>query len=159
MQLQLYALRRKSRPSKARRTYGVLACCWGKAAGGVPSPGSGVSNDCVVRFMYKKSLVSVPVAPTSHGCGLKRVLLSCGDTTAAITQIAVTKLKAGETAGAHVHPTMEEYFLVRKGRVMITVAGEAEELGPDDFVRIEAGTEHGMEAVTDCELLSVGCAV
>ena len=55
----------------------------------------------------------IPVT-TSHGCGTKRVLLAKEDTQTNLTQIAVTGLKQGERSEMHVHPTMEEVFLIRK---------------------------------------------
>jgi len=105
------------------------------------------------------NISSVAAVATSHGCGLKRVLLSADQTCSAITQIAVTRLRQGDVVESHSHPTMEECFLIRSGRVAMSVGGVGEELGADDFVRIAAGVEHDMKALTDCELLTIGCAL
>ena len=43
-----------------------------------------------------KHLNDIEPVATSHGVGLKRVLLSKAETEAGLTQIAVTRLKAGE---------------------------------------------------------------
>ena len=43
-------------------------------------------------------LVQVVTYLTSHGVGLKRILLSGNETESAVTQIAVTKLAEGEVA-------------------------------------------------------------
>ncbi|MFI3303608.1 MAG: cupin domain-containing protein [Rikenellaceae bacterium] len=106
----------------------------------------------------KKSLSKVDITTTYHAIGEKRVLLSNDETSAAITQIAVTRLKAGEQIERHAHPTMEEYFLIREGAVIITVNNEIVECQKDDFVVIPPCAQHTLTAVTDIELLTIGCA-
>lgn len=46
---------------------------------------------------------------------MKRVLLAAEESGCAITQIAVTELKAGEVAETHVHEDMMEGFYVLIG--------------------------------------------
>ena len=55
----------------------------------------------------KKNIEELPVVTTTHGIGEKQVLLNSQETSASLTQIAVTQLKAGETAEEHRHPTMK----------------------------------------------------
>lgn len=100
----------------------------------------------------------VPIS-TSHACGKKRVMLTKEDTATNLTQIALTRLKSGEGSGWHVHPTMEEMFIVRKGILRIEtvdgiITGEA-----GDFIRLPAGISHNVKAVTDVEMLTIGCAI
>lgn len=109
--------------------------------------------------MRKADLNSIAPQLTSHGCGMKRVLVSNGDVASPITQIAVTAFVEGEKAERHSHATMDEFFLIRSGRMSITVGDETEVFGADEFVSVPAGTAHEMEAVTDCEILTIGCAV
>ena len=109
--------------------------------------------------MRKADLNSIAPQPTSHGCGMKRVLVSNGDVSSPVTQIAVTSLVKGERAERHSHPTMDEFFLVRRGSIRITVGEDTEVFDADGFVSVPAGTAHEMEAVTDCEILTIGCAV
>lgn len=109
--------------------------------------------------MNIKNLYSIAPVSTSHGCGMKRVLVKNGDVASPITQIAVTAFVEGEKAGRHSHPTMDEFFLVRRGSIRITVGEDTEVFGADGFVSVPAGTAHEMEAVTDCEILTIGCAV
>ena len=106
----------------------------------------------------KKELYLLPVIATSHGCGKKKVLLGAGETESAITQIAVTQLKAGESVEEHRHPTMEECFFIRKGRVRIVIGTDSDVFAEDSFIRIPKNAGHSMEALTDCEMLTVGCA-
>ena len=70
--------------------------------------------------MKKKIIDIIPIS-TTHGIGEKRVLLNSQETSTPLTQIAVTRLKAGEAATEHLHPTMEEFFLLQKGDASMTV--------------------------------------
>lgn len=58
----------------------------------------------------KCSLSNITPVPSSHRVGMKRVLLAAEESGCAITQIAVTDLRAGEVAEAHVHEDMMEGF-------------------------------------------------
>lgn len=96
---------------------------------------------------------------TSHGCGSKRVLLSNEDTETAFTQIALTTLKAGEESGWHEHPTMEEVFLIKSGTIRIETKDETITALAGDFIQIPKATPHNVVALTDVEMLTIGCAV
>ena len=74
--------------------------------------------------LHIKHLSDIECVTTSHGCGEKRVLIGKDDTATGITQIAVTRLKAGECVDKHMHGTMEEMFLVLDGSVEFTSYGE-----------------------------------
>lgn len=95
---------------------------------------------------------------TSHGIGKKRILLSKDETTTAITQIAVTQLKADEKIESHNHATMEEYFLFQKGEAILTINNQEIKCTTGDFIQIPARTLHSLQAITDIEILTVGCA-
>lgn len=107
----------------------------------------------------KKKLTEIPSCSTSHGIGEKRVLLIKGETLTSITQIAITKLKVGEESEMHKHPTMEEYFLFRKGKSILSINNQQLICEADDFVRIQANTPHSIKAITDLEVLTIGCAL
>lgn len=104
-------------------------------------------------------MAEIPPVTTSHGCGEKHVLLSRKDTQTAITQIAITAMRKGEDSGMHRHPTMEESFLIRKGTLRISFEEGCIVAVADDFVTIPADTPHRVEAVTDVEMLTIGCAL
>ena len=63
----------------------------------------------------KKILNEIKAVSTSHDVGLKRVLLVANESGCSLTQIAVTDLKAGEVAQAHIYPDMQEGFFVLDG--------------------------------------------
>lgn len=105
----------------------------------------------------KRSLHDIQPIPSSHKVGLKRVLLAAEESGCAITQIAVTDLKAGEVVVAHVHEDMMEGFYVMGGNLDITLDGETLHCVKDDFVWVECGTRHELRAVTDVRIMTIGC--
>ena len=107
----------------------------------------------------KTSLSGISPIPTSHGCGEKKVLFLGKNFGSHITQIAVTALCEGEKVPAHAHPTMEEFFLVRKGQLRISVGDEVCTCSADDFIYVPAAVRHSIEALTSSETLTIGCAV
>lgn len=112
--------------------------------------------------MLKSKLIALSeVRPTetSHHCGQKRVLIGNDDTASDITQIAITTMAKGETSGKHVHPTMEEYFLVRKGRLRIDCGEDVFIANADDFISIPANMPHNVTALTNVEMMTIGCAL
>lgn len=106
----------------------------------------------------KTSLPGISPIPTSHGCGEKKVLFLGKDFGSPITQIAVTTLSKGEKVPEHTHPTMEEFFLVRKGQLRISVGDEMYTCAEDDFIYVPAAAHHSIEALTSSEILTIGCA-
>ena len=74
-------------------------------------------------------------------------------------QIAVTRLKAGEASEEHLHPTMEEFFLFQKGDASMTVGKEHITCSSGDFISIPANTLHSLKAITDIEIITIGCAI
>lgn len=97
--------------------------------------------------------------PSSHKVGLKRVLLAAEESGCAITQIAVTDLRAGEVALAHIHEDMQEGFYMMSGSLDITLDGETLHCVKDDFVWVECGVCHELRAVTDVRMMTIGCAL
>lgn len=108
--------------------------------------------------MKKKIIDIIPIS-TTHGVGEKRILLNNQETSTPLTQIAVTRLKAGEMAKEHLHPTMEEFFLFQKGDAIMTVGEEQITCSSGDFISIPANTLHALKAITDIEIITIGCAV
>jgi len=105
----------------------------------------------------KRSLTEINPILSSHKVGIKRVLLAAEESGCAITQIAVTDLKAGEVAEAHCHADMMEGFYVMNGSLDITLDGETLHSVKDDFVWVESGTSHELHAKTDVRMMTIGC--
>lgn len=107
----------------------------------------------------KRSLTEIQTIPSSHKVGLKRVLLAAEESGCGITQIAVTDLKAGEVAEAHVHEDMMEGFYVMSGVLNMVLDRELLRCVKDDFVWVESGTSQELRAVTDTRIMTIGCAL
>lgn len=105
----------------------------------------------------KRSLSKVTPLPSSHKVGMKRVLLAAEESGCAITQIAVTDLKAGEVAETHCHVDMQEGFYVMSGVLDMVLDGEEEHCKEGDFVWVESGTSHELHAKTDVRMMTIGC--
>ena len=107
----------------------------------------------------KRSIVDITPIATSHKAGMKRVLLAANESGCSITQIAVTDLKAGEVAAAHVHEDMQEGFYVLSGELDIALDGVVVHCYHDDFVYVKCGTSHELRAMTDVRVMAIGCEI
>jgi len=107
--------------------------------------------------LTKRSLSDITPVPSSHKVGMKRVLLAAEESGCAITQIAVTELKAGEVAEAHCHADMMEGFYVLSGVLDMVLDGEVEHCTEGDFVWVECGVRHELRALADTRILTIGC--
>ena len=105
-----------------------------------------------------RNINSVKPIATSHRIGSKKVLLASEETETRLTQIAITTLKRGEQSETHVHPTMEECFLVIKGMLTIQVETQQFKLGKGDFIQVKPKQIHSITALTDAIVLPIGCA-
>lgn len=107
----------------------------------------------------KRNLNKIPAVVTSHNAGMKRVLLAANESGCSLTQIAVTDLKAGEIAQAHIHPDMQEGFYVLEGNLDVKLDDETLHCTKDDFVYVKSCTSHELKAVTDVRIMTVGCVI
>lgn len=106
-----------------------------------------------------RNLNDISPVLTSHGVGQKRVLLSSSEAGCSLTQIAVTTLREGEIAVAHIHPDMQEAFYVMEGEVEVVLDGKHTLCNKDTFVYVEKCTSHEMKAITDCRIMTIGCVI
>lgn len=87
------------------------------------------------------------------------MLCSNNETSCHITQIAVSCLKTGEQVEVHVHETMEEHFIIEEGSLEFMIDDKVMTVHASTYVMVHAGTKHSIKAVTDCKMITVGCAV
>jgi len=106
-----------------------------------------------------RHLNEIPSVSTSHGVGRKRVLLSSNESGCSLTQIAVTELKAGEVAVAHIHPDMQEAFYVLEGEIEAVLDGQHTLCQKDTFVYVDRCTSHEMKAQVDSRIMTIGCVI
>ena len=88
-----------------------------------------------------------------------RIIISGADTGGAysIMEINVApRLKSSEGGdmrfGPHQHAAIEEVFIVRHGSIDFLLGDDVFTLGPDDVVRVTAGTRHGYCNSSDSEV-------
>lgn len=106
----------------------------------------------------KRQLDRVVPMPTSHGIGVKQVLLAGDETSSAVTQIAKSSLKKGEIVEEHIHPTMDEHYLCFSGEGILWVDHQRIAFTKDTYVLVKAGSIHSMEASADVSFLTIGIA-
>ncbi len=68
-------------------------------------------------------------------------------------ELGVLRYKAGEGAQEHSHP-QEQIVLVLSGRVRMTIAGRAYELGPREVAHLPPNVPHRLEVLEDAEVVS-----
>ncbi len=107
----------------------------------------------------KKSLKQIQPVVTSHAVGEKRVLLSREESGCGLTQIAITDLKAGEVALAHIHPDMQEGFYILHGDLDVLLNDDIQHFHKDDFAYVESGIAHELHAITDVRVMTIGCEI
>jgi mannose-6-phosphate isomerase-like protein (cupin superfamily) len=107
----------------------------------------------------KRSIKDISPILTSHNAGMKRVLLAAHESECPITQIAISNLKAGEVAEAHLHKDMQEGFYVISGKLDIVLDGAVKHCQAEDFIYVTCGTTHELIAVTDVRVMTIGCEV
>lgn len=70
----------------------------------------------------------------------------------------ILHIKAGESLSLQYHERKDETIHVLRGKMVFLIGGEDDELrevelGEGESFRIQPGTRHRMEALTDCDLL------
>lgn len=98
------------------------------------------------------------IAPvnTSHGVGEKRVVVTREDVGNSVTQIARTRLMAGEKVETHVHPTMDEHFFFLEGECEVVMDREVHRCKAEDYLFIPAGHRHAIEVFSDTIMITIG---
>ena len=107
----------------------------------------------------RRNLDEITPATTSYEMGLKRVLLSANESGCSITQIAVIDLKAGEKSAMHIHPDLQDIFYILEGTLEVTIDGEANLCHKDDLIFIEHLKTYQLHAITDVQMLAMGCVI
>ena len=106
-----------------------------------------------------RHLGDITAIPTSHQAGTKRQLLQDSETDSAITQIAVATLLAGEKVEEHTHPSMDEHFIFRAGKAILTIHGDDIPCSQETYILIPAGTPHAVTAIENVEFITIGVAI
>jgi quercetin dioxygenase-like cupin family protein len=105
-----------------------------------------------------RHIAEIAPVSTSHGVGEKRVVATREEVGNTVTQIARTRLKAGEEVEAHVHPTMDEHFFFLEGECEIMINGVAHHCLAEDYLFIPAGHKHAISVKMDTIMITIGLA-
>lgn len=111
------------------------------------------SREPVVRRITEIDSVS-----TSHGVGIKKVLLAASETESKVTQVAMTTLQAGSSVDSHIHPTMDEHFYILEGKAVFTIDDRKLSAEEGTFILIPCGMPHSITALSELKLFTTGIA-
>lgn len=103
-----------------------------------------------------RHIAEIAPVSTSHGVGEKRVVATREDVGNTVTQIARTRLEAGEKVEAHVHLTMDEHFFFLEGECEVAMEGEVHRCKAEDYLFIPAGHRHSIEVFSDTIMITIG---
>lgn len=105
-----------------------------------------------------KDINTITAVPTAHNIGLKQVLLTSGETTSAVTQIACSQLRQGEQVDEHFHKTMDEHYLFEEGVGVMTIDGISYDCKSGTYILVPAGCPHSLKSLLDMKFLTIGIA-
>ena len=54
---------------------------------------------------------------------------------------------------------MEEHFIIEEGSLEFMIDNKVMTVHAGSYVMVHAGTKHGIMAISDCNMITVGCAV
>jgi len=94
------------------------------------------------KIKYKLHYSEIQKSLVSHGSGIKRVFINNEDTNTALTQFAWSRFESNQFCEKHTHPTMDEYFFVKKGFGTYEIGEETLSIKEGDFLFIPANTPH-----------------
>lgn len=83
----------------------------------------------------------LPVA-TSHQSGTKKILSAEIPQPVVIKQVAIGKLEPGELVPSHVHPDMDEHYMIMSGNGWMRIDEAVYLLKKGDFMIVTAGSDH-----------------
>jgi len=114
-----------------------------------------MAND---RIVYRDYSTLESISP-SHNIGQKKVLLSNVETISNITQLAITKLAAGDIVEEHVHPTMDEHYIIVSGEGSMQIDKEDYELKRGKFILVPAGSYHSLSVTKNIEFIIISISL
>ena len=101
----------------------------------------------IIRFKELKFVPASHEDPQAPGV-FKKVLFKKGDLIKGeIPMINWCQLGVGQSFQAHYHESMEEIYIILKGKALIKIDNEKEKLGKGDAVIIPIGKIHTMKNI------------
>jgi mannose-6-phosphate isomerase-like protein (cupin superfamily) len=87
---------------------------------------------------------------TEKNKNFRTVLFTCK-----YCQLVVMSLLPGEEIGMEVHPTVDQFFRIEKGKGKVVMNGEEAAFGPGFAIIVPAGTQHNVIATTAVKLYTI----
>jgi mannose-6-phosphate isomerase-like protein (cupin superfamily) len=87
---------------------------------------------------------------TEKNKNFRTVLFTCK-----YCQLVVMSLLPGEEIGMEVHPTVDQFFRIEKGKGKVVMNGEEAAFGPGSAIIVPAGTQHNVIAITAVKLYTI----
>lgn len=88
-----------------------------------------------------------------------REILSPSNSCTQRQSLAEAILHAGAETQAHYHPQTEEIYYILRGRGVIRIRDEAQEVGPGDGIIIPPGAAHQIRNIGQEDLIFLCCCV
>ena len=109
-----------------------------------------------MREVLLRHICDIEPVATSHGVGEKRVIATQETVGKPVTQIARTKLFAGENVAEHVHPTMDEHFFFLSGECVVILDEVDKVCKADDYLFVPAGCKHQIDVTKETIMITIG---
>lgn len=100
----------------------------------------------------------IPVK-TSHNVGIKRILFAPNnieDKNVHLTQIANTILNPSDLILEHIHPSMDEHFIILSGHCLIKVNGVEYNCEKGSYLYVPAQSRHSINVYNTTSLITIG---
>lgn len=105
--------------------------------------------------MKISTLKNIQPGPVSHNPAIKKQQMLCANELNHLLQFSQAVFPAGEIAGAHSHPDMNEVFFILSGTGQMRIDGKAIELEAGMCITVEAGEVHEIENTGQADLVVI----
>jgi mannose-6-phosphate isomerase-like protein (cupin superfamily) len=103
--------------------------------------------------MKISSLKTIQPGPVSHNPAIKKQQMLGMNELNHLVQFSQAIFPAGEIAGAHSHPDMNEIFFIQSGNGQMRIDDKTVELEPGMCITVEAGEVHEIENAGEADLV------
>ncbi|HEY9201460.1 MAG TPA: cupin domain-containing protein [Gammaproteobacteria bacterium] len=103
--------------------------------------------------MKISSLKTIQSGPVSHNPAIKKQQMLGTNELDHLIQFSQAVFPAGEIAGAHSHPDMNEVFFILSGTGQMRIDDKTIELEPGMCITVEAGEAHEIENTDEADLV------
>jgi mannose-6-phosphate isomerase-like protein (cupin superfamily) len=106
-----------------------------------------------------KRLEDISLTNSSHNGVYKKIFFTQEFFESNITQVAYSKLQAGEEIAIHYHESMDEVFFLTEGICEFNIDNETYLAQCQSVIRIIAKMRHSLRAITNCNFYYLGVSI